>query len=65
MYIKNLKVVASAGHQEAMDKITKAYRDELLSKEELSQTLCAFQASNDEIKSEERDFARRARREMS
>ena len=33
----------------------KFYKDELLSKEELAQTLRAFQASSNELKSKDRD----------
>ena len=41
-----------------MDAVTKAYKDELLSKEDLTQTLRAFQASSDVMGSKDRDNAR-------
>ena len=56
--IKHLTVAARAGDKEAMDKLMKFYRDKELSKEELSQTLRAFQASTNEMKSKDRDDAR-------
>jgi len=34
------------------------YKNDLLSKEELAETLRAFQASNDQMKSEDRDAAK-------
>ena len=56
--IKHFKVAASAGDQESMDRATKAYRQKLISKEDLAQTLRAHQASQNEMKSEDRDIAR-------
>ena len=56
--IKHLKVVASAGDQESMDALMNMYKDNLLSKEDLAQTLRDFQSSNNEMKSEDRDEAR-------
>jgi len=56
--IKHLRVLASAGSQEAVDGLMMAYKEKLLSKEQLTQTLQAFQASNDEMKSKDRDDAR-------
>ena len=56
--IEHLKVAASAGGQDAMNGLMKAYKEEALSKEDLSQTLRAFQASRDETKSKDRDEAR-------
>ena len=55
--IKHFKVAASAGYQLAMDRLMKAYRDEELSKEDLTQILHAFQASCIKMKSEDRDDA--------
>lgn len=55
---EHLKVAASAGCQEAMDSLMNAYKDKLLSKEELTQTLRAFQASNSEMMSNDREDAR-------
>lgn len=55
MYIQHMKIAASAGYKEAMDKLMKAYKDKNLSKEELAQTLRAFQASCIEMKSKDRD----------
>lgn len=59
--MKHLKVAACAGDQDSMDNLMNAYKDKLISKEELTQTLHAFQASNNEIKSEDRDDARVAK----
>ena len=59
--IEHYKVIASAGYQQAMDKLMKAYTDKRVSKEDLTQTLRAFQASKNEIKSKDRDDARTAK----
>ena len=56
--IKHLTVAASAGCQESMDILMKMYRDELLSKEELTRILRAYQVSNDKMKSKDRDDAK-------
>ena len=56
--IKHLKVVASAGDQESMDDLMRHYKNKLLSKEEITQTLRAFQTSNNELKSKDREDAR-------
>ena len=53
-----MKVVASAGDQEAMDMLMKAYRDKLLSKEDFAQTLRECQASTNEMKSTDRENSR-------
>ena len=44
--MKHWRVAASAGDQESMDDLMKAYKAKLLSKEELTQTLRAFQTSS-------------------
>ena len=55
---KHLKVAASAGDQVAMDNLMANYKvNNLLSKEDLSQTLLAFQTSRNEMKNKERDEA--------
>lgn len=59
--IEHRKVAASAGCQRSMDTLMNLYRDKLLSKEELTQILRSYQASNDLMKSKERDDARAAR----
>ena len=56
--IKHVSVTAGAGNKESMDVFMKAYKDNLVSKEDLAQTLRAFQVSNDLMKSKERDDAR-------
>ena len=56
--IKHLTVAARAGDKDSMDSMMDAYRDKELSKEELSQTLRAFQASTNEMKSKDRDDGR-------
>ena len=56
--IKHLKVAASAGDQESMDGLMQLYRKKELSKEELTQTLRAYQASINNMKSKDRDEAR-------
>jgi len=56
--IKHLTVAARAGDKDSMDSMMDAYKDKELSKEELSQTLRAFQASTNEMKSKDRDDAR-------
>jgi len=55
--IKHLTVAARAGDKDAMGKLMDAYRDKQISKEELSQTLRASQASINEMKSKDRDDA--------
>ena len=55
LYIKHMKLVASAGYQEAMNSLMSAYKEKLLSKEDLTQTLRACQASQNEMKSKDRD----------
>ena len=56
--IEHLKVAASAGDQESMDKLMAEYRNEALSKEVLTQTLRACQASQNGMKSKDREDAR-------
>ena len=56
--IDHLKVTASVGDQESMDKLMKMYKENVLSKDELTQTLRAFQNSNNGMKSKDRDEAR-------
>jgi len=63
--IKHLKVAASAGHKKSMDALMNLYRDKLLSKDELTQTLRAYQASNDLTKSQERDDARELKQTLA
>ena len=56
--IEHTKVAASAGDQIAMDNLMANYKvNKLLSKEDLSQTLLAFQTSRNEMKNKERDDA--------
>ena len=59
--IEHLKVAAGAGDQGAMDELMKAYKDKILSKEDLTQTLRTFQISSNEMKSMDRDKARAKR----
>ena len=54
-YTDHLKVAASAGDKHSMDALMKLYKLNELSKEELTQTLRAFQASTNEMKSKDRD----------
>jgi len=56
--IKHLKLAASAGFKDAMKDLMKTYKDKLVSKEDLAQTLRSYQASSDEMKSKDRDDAR-------
>ena len=56
--IKHRRVAASAGEKSSMDYLMKMYKLELLSKEELTQTLRAHQTSSNELNSKERDDAR-------
>ena len=63
--IKHLTVAASAGFEDAMNDLMNAYKtynNELLSKEELAQTLRSYQMSSNEMKSKDRDDARVAMR---
>ena len=53
--IRHIKVAASAGDQESMDDLMKTYKGKLISKEELTQTLRAFQTSKDLTKSKDRE----------
>ena len=55
--IKHATIAASAGCQESLDRLMKAYKNKDLSKEELTQTLHAYQASSNEMKSKDRDDA--------
>ena len=52
--IEHLKVAASAGDKDAMDSLMANYKRKLLSKEDLTQTLRAFHASNSEMMSNDR-----------
>lgn len=53
-----MKVAASAGDKEEMDRLMRFYKGKLLSKEGLTQTLRAFQNSKNAMKSKDRDDAR-------
>jgi len=55
--IKHCKVAASAGDQESMDYLMKAYKDKLLTKQELTQMLRTFQTSKNAMKSKDRENA--------
>ena len=57
--IGHLKVIASVGDQESMDNLMRFYKHKLLSKEDLTQTLRAYQASSSETKSKDRENATR------
>lgn len=57
---KHLTVAASAGHKGSMDYLMANYKRKLVSKEDLSETLRAYQASTDEVKSKDREDARAA-----
>ena len=56
--IRHCRVAASAGDKEAMDDLMRVYKDKLISKEELTQTLRAYQTSSNETKSKDRDKVR-------
>ena len=56
--IKHMKIAASGGHQASMDDLMILYKDELLSKEDLAQTLRAYQTSIDLMKSNDREDVR-------
>ena len=56
--IKHLRVAAGAGDKEAMDTMMGFYKAKELSKEDLTKTLRAFQASIDGMKSKDRDDAK-------
>ena len=52
--VEHLKVGACAGDKKSMSELTEAYRQtSLVSKEELTQTLRAYQASSNEMRSED------------
>ena len=60
--VQHLKVAASAGDQQSLGTLTGFYKDakdEIIPKEDLTKTLHAFQASNNETKSKDRDDARK------
>ena len=57
-FTKHLKVAASAGDKEAVGGLMEAYKNKLLSKEDLAQTLQAFQVSSNAVKSKDRDDER-------
>lgn len=56
--IKHVEVVASAGDKDSMDELMARYKAKLLSKDDLTKTLRAFQASSNAMKSKDRDDAR-------
>ena len=56
-HIKHVKVAASAGDQASMDYMMTKYKNNCLSKEDLTQSLLAYQASSNEMKSKDRDDA--------
>ena len=56
--IQHLKVLANAGDKKSMDALMGAYKEKLVSKDELTPTLRAFQASTNEMKSKGRENAR-------
>ena len=60
--IEHLKVAAYAGDQDSMDTLMKLYKAKVLSKDDLTQILRAFQTSYDEMKSKDRDDAREKRK---
>ena len=58
LMIDHLKVAASAGDQISLDNLMVNYKQTLLeSKEDLTQTLRAFQASSNELRNKDRDEA--------
>lgn len=56
--MKHLKVIASAGDKDSMGDLMRAYKEKLIAKEELTQTLRAHQTSSNEMKSKDRDEAK-------
>ena len=56
--IAHMKVAACAGDQQSMDRLMKLYKEKVVSKDDLTQTLRAFQASNKEVQSKDRVVAR-------
>ena len=56
--IQHLKITACAGDKHSMDYLMEVYKDNLLSKEELTKTLHAFQKCTNNMKSKDRDDAR-------
>ena len=56
--IKHVEVVASAGDKDSMDELMAKYKAKLLSKDDLTKILRAFQASSNAMKSKDRDDAR-------
>ena len=54
---EHLKIAANAGDKRSMDDLMTVYKSNLLSKDELTQTLREHQASMNEIKSEDRKQA--------
>ena len=56
--IKHLKVAASAGYKMAIDALMAYFKDKLISKEDLTQFLRAYQAANSELMSKDRENAR-------
>lgn len=55
----NLRVAASCGQEGSMKTMYTCYKEGHISKEELADTLRAFQAARDEMKSKERDMFKR------
>ena len=56
--IEHTKVAANAGDKDSMDMLMGIYKKQILSKEELTQTLRAHQASINGMKSEDREKAK-------
>jgi len=56
--IKHCRVAASAGDQDSLDKFMSLYKKEFVTKEDLTQTLRAFQTAKNAMKSKDRDEAK-------
>ena len=56
--VRHLKVLACSGDEDAIDGYKEEYKNKKVSKEDLTQTLRAYQASYDAVKSKDRDNAR-------
>ena len=63
--MEHMKVTASAGAQDSMDYLMKVYKQKLLSKEDLTQTLRAYQTSSNDTKSKDRENAARLMKEQN
>lgn len=55
--VKHWKIAARAGHEDSLDAVKEGFMNAAVTKEEYANTLRAYQKSQDDMKSDERDKA--------